>query len=61
MLLDGKPPGLSHGGDIDGDGNGILDHGRMYQLFRAHDVVDERVLQITFGEPGAEAYAFTFG
>lgn len=61
VLLDGELPGPSHGTDIDGDGNGILHHGRMYQLIRAHDVVGERVLRITFGEPGAEAYAFTFG
>ena len=35
--------------------------GRMYQLVREHDTVRERTLQITFGEPGVEAYAFTFG
>jgi len=28
---------------------------------RAHDKVRERTLEITFLEPGAEAYAFTFG
>lgn len=59
--VDGEQPGLSHGEDTDGDGNGVLRHGRMYQLIRAHDVAGDRVLQITFGEPGAEAYAFTFG
>jgi hypothetical protein len=26
-----------------------------------HDAVRERTLEITFLEPGAEAYAFTFG
>lgn len=61
VLLDGELPGLCRGGDVDGDGNGILHHGRIYQLIRAHDVVGDRVLQITFGEPGADAYAFTFG
>ena len=61
VLIDGDRPGLSHGGDVDSDGNGILRHGQMYQLFRAHDTVGERVLQIAFGEAGAEAYAFTFG
>ena len=35
--------------------------GRMYQLVRQHDAVRERTLEITFLEPGAEAYAFTFG
>jgi hypothetical protein len=61
VQLDGERPGPSHGEDIDADGNGVLHHGRMYQLIRAHDVVGDRVLQITFDEHGAEAYAFTFG
>jgi hypothetical protein len=33
----------------------------MYQLVRAQDKVRERTLQVTFLEPGAEAYVFTFG
>jgi Thioredoxin like C-terminal domain len=33
----------------------------MYQLVRQDPTVHERTLQITFSEPGAEAYAFTFG
>jgi thiol-disulfide isomerase/thioredoxin len=61
VLLDGETPGPSHGVDVDGDGNGLLRDGRMYQLARAHDAVRERTLEITFLEPGAEAYAFTFG
>jgi Thioredoxin like C-terminal domain len=61
VLLDGEAPGRSHGVDVDDDGNGLLRDGRMYQLVRAHDTVDERTLEITFLEPGAEAYAFTFG
>ena len=35
--------------------------GRLYQLVREHDAVRERTFEITFLEPGAEAYAFTFG
>ncbi len=61
VLLDGEAPGPSHGVDVDEDGNGLLRDGRMYQLVRQHDTVHERTLQITFLEPGAEAYAFTFG
>ncbi len=61
VLLDGEPPGPSHGVDVDEDGNGVLRDGRMYQLVRQHDAVRERTLEITFLEPGAEAYAFTFG
>ena len=61
VLLDGEPPGASHGVDVDEGGNGVLRDGRMYQLVRAHDAVRDRTLQITFLEPGAEAYSFTFG
>jgi thiol-disulfide isomerase/thioredoxin len=61
VLLDGEPPGSSHGVDVDGDGNGLLRDGRLYQLIREHDAIGERTLQITFLKPGAEAYAFTFG
>ena len=61
VLVDGEPPGRSHGVDVDEDGNGVLREGRMYQLVRQHDGVRERTLEITFLAPGAEAYSFTFG
>ena len=61
VLLDGEAPGPSHGVDVDEEGNGVLREGRMYQLVREHDTVHERTLEITFLEPGAEAYSFTFG
>jgi thiol-disulfide isomerase/thioredoxin len=61
VLLDGEAPGQSHGVDVDADGNGALEDGRLYQLVRQHDAVRQRTLQITFLEPGAEAYSFTFG
>jgi hypothetical protein len=61
VLIDGEAPGPSHGVDIDEDGNGRLADGRLYQLIRQDGQVRERTLQITFHEPGAEAYVFTFG
>jgi thiol-disulfide isomerase/thioredoxin len=61
VVLDGEAPGPAHGVDIDEGGNGLLEGGRLYQLVREHDAVRERTLEITFLEPGAEAYAFTFG
>jgi hypothetical protein len=61
VLLDGEAPGESHGVDVDEDGNGALEDGRLYQLVRQHDAVRERTLEIRFLGPGAEAYAFTFG
>jgi hypothetical protein len=61
VLVDGEAPGPSHGADVDEDGNGLLRDGRLYQLVREHDAVRERTLGLTFLEPGAEAYVFTFG
>ena len=61
VLLDGEPPGPSHGVDVDEDGSGLLRDGRLYQLVRQHDAVRERTLEIAFLDPGAEAYGFTFG
>ena len=58
----GRPgTGRHHGVDVDEHGNGQLRDGRMYQLVREHGPVHEQTLEITFLEPGAEAYAFTFG
>jgi thiol-disulfide isomerase/thioredoxin len=61
VTLDGELPGSSHGVDVDDAGNGVLGEGRLYQLVRERDAVRERTLEITFLEPGAEAYVFTFG
>ena len=61
VLVDGAPPGSSHGVDTDADGNGMLAVGRCYQLVREQGEVLERTLEITFDEPGAQAYVFTFG
>jgi thiol-disulfide isomerase/thioredoxin len=61
VRLDGAAPGSSHGGDIDRNGNGVLGDSRLYQLVRVHDTVRERTVEVELLEPGAEAYAFTFG
>jgi thiol-disulfide isomerase/thioredoxin len=61
VLLDAQVPGASHGVDVDVQGEGVLAHGRMYQLVRQADGVRERTVEITFRAAGAEAYCFTFG
>jgi thiol-disulfide isomerase/thioredoxin len=61
VTLDGEAPGPSHGVDVDEHGNGLLREGRLYQLVRQAGAVHDRTLEITFLEPGAEAYVFTFG
>jgi hypothetical protein len=60
-LVGRDAPGRLRGVDVDEEGNGVLRDGRRYQLVREHDAVRERTLEVTFLEPGAEAYAFTFG
>ncbi len=61
VLLDGQPPGASHGLDVDEEGQGVLRDGRLHQLVRQDGAVRERTVEITFLEAGAEAYVFTFG
>jgi hypothetical protein len=61
VLLDGAAPGPARGADVGEDGAGELREGRLYQLTREPGTVRERTLEITFGAPGAQAYAFTFG
>ena len=61
VLLDGEAPGASQGVDVDDAGDGLVREGRLYQLVRQDGEVRERTLEITFREPGAEAYVFTFG
>ncbi len=61
VLLDGEAPGASHGVDVDEAGSGLLADGRLYQLIRQAGDVRERTVEITFLQPGAEAFAFTFG
>jgi thiol-disulfide isomerase/thioredoxin len=61
VLLDGAPPGDSHGLDIDEEGNGTLVQPRLYQLVRQPGSIVDRTFQITFHDAGVEAYVFTFG
>jgi thiol-disulfide isomerase/thioredoxin len=61
VLLDGQPPDAAHGADIDQQGNGTLTQPRLYQLIRQPGPVADRTFEITFPDPGAQAYAFTFG
>jgi len=61
VLIDGQPPGADHGTDVDQNGSGTLSEQRLYQLVRQQGHVTERTFGITFPDPGAAAYAFTFG
>jgi hypothetical protein len=61
VLLDGQPPRAAVGIDVDADGNGTLTQQRLYQLIRQPGPVTERTFEISFLDPGAQAYSFTFG
>jgi cytochrome c biogenesis protein CcdA/thiol-disulfide isomerase/thioredoxin len=60
VTLDGEAPGKAHGADTDENGMGTITDHRLYQLIRQEKAAD-RTFRIEFLDPGAEAYAFTFG
>jgi thiol-disulfide isomerase/thioredoxin len=61
VLVDGEMPGDARGLDVDEEGNGTVVHQRLYQLVREPGAITDRTFQITFLDPGVEAYVFTFG
>ncbi|HJV02160.1 MAG TPA: thioredoxin family protein [Burkholderiaceae bacterium] len=61
ISIDGHPPGVDHGADVDAHGNGVISETRLYQLVRQAGPVPERLFEIRFLDPGVAAYAFTFG
>jgi cytochrome c biogenesis protein CcdA/thiol-disulfide isomerase/thioredoxin len=61
VLLDGAPPGAQHGVDVDVEGWGRVQDGRLYQLIRQTGPVTDHTFKIEFLDAGVRAYAFTFG
>ena len=61
VLLDGETPGPAHGGDVDDQGRGTVVDPRLHQLIRQPGSIAERTVEITFLDPGAQLYSFTFG
>jgi thiol-disulfide isomerase/thioredoxin len=61
VRLDGQPPGDDRGDDVDDDGTGTVTEPRLYQLIRQRGPISGRTFEITFTEPGVQAFAFTFG
>jgi Thioredoxin like C-terminal domain len=61
VLIDGQPPGAARGTDVEGQGNGTLTGRRLHQLIRQPGRITGRTFEITFLDPGVQAYAFTFG
>jgi cytochrome c biogenesis protein CcdA/thiol-disulfide isomerase/thioredoxin len=61
VRIDGKPPLADHGDDTDAQGNGVVDAQRLYQLVRRKADEKDRLFEIEFLDPGAQAFVFTFG
>jgi hypothetical protein len=61
VSVNDQQPGNSAGGDISSAGSGILSEQRLYQLVRQEGQVGERTVSITFHQPGAQIFCFTFG
>jgi thiol-disulfide isomerase/thioredoxin len=61
VLIDGQPPGVAHGTDVDEQGYGTLTEQRLHQLIRQPKPIVDRQFEIEFLGSGAEAFAFTFG
>jgi thiol-disulfide isomerase/thioredoxin len=61
VLIDGQPPGASHGNDVDEQGEGTVFEQRLYQLVRQPTPIVDRQFDIEFLGSGVEVFAFTFG
>jgi thiol-disulfide isomerase/thioredoxin len=61
VSIDGQPAAAAHGTDVDEQGHGTVTQQRVYQLIRQPGPIAERTFEITFLDPGAQAFCFTFG
>jgi len=61
VKIDGQAPGENHGVDTNAAGEGTITDHRLYQLIRQKNPIEDRTFEIEFLDPGAQAYAFTFG
>ena len=61
VTIDGQPPDVARGVDVDGEGKGRVTQQRLYQLIRQQQPILDRQFEIEFLDPGVEAFDFTFG
>ncbi len=59
--VDGQAPGAAQGDDVDEEGNGTLTEQRLHQLVRQDGRITDRTVEITFLDPEAQIFCFTFG
>jgi hypothetical protein len=57
----GRRPAQTTAPTPDADGRGVVNEHRLYQLIRENGGVSDHTFEIEFLDPGAQAYAFTFG
>src|SRR6185295_12343998 len=57
VSIDGQPPGLAHGLDVDEGGNGAVVEPRLYQLIRQPTPIIDRQFEIEFLDAGLETLA----
>ena len=55
VLLDGQPPGATHGADADEQGHGMVTGPGLHQLIRPAGPITDGTFEITFLDPGAQA------
>jgi thiol-disulfide isomerase/thioredoxin len=61
VLIDGQPPGVARGLDVDEQGVGTVSEARLYQLIRQPAPIRDRRFEIEFLDPGVQVFSFTFG
>jgi Thioredoxin like C-terminal domain len=61
VSIDGEPPGVARGIDVDEGGTGTVVEQRLHQLIRQPMPIVDRQFAIEFLDAGVEAFAFTFG
>ena len=61
VFLDGQPPVVARGTDVDPADGGTIREQRTYQLIRQDGPIADRLFEIEFLDAGVEAYCFTFG
>ena len=61
LAIDGNSASEHRGVDVAADGSGTINGQRLYQLLRVNGDVGDHTFEIEFLDPGAEAFAFTFG
>jgi thiol-disulfide isomerase/thioredoxin len=61
VTIDGQPPGIAHGTDVDEMGAGTVSEPRTYQLIRQPQPIADHDFEIDFLDSEVKVFDFTFG